>query len=102
LEDGFIPAFCTACEQRGRTGINFMRLAKTGFIGTLCNVNSLLALQQYVADGTSSGFVSKETAKLAEALIETELCITPPFVRVEIEKSLECIRGGTLARERYI
>lgn len=102
LGGGFIPAFCTACEQRGRTGIRFAKLAKTGLIGDLCTVNSLLALRQYLADGQRLGFIATETVILAEALIKKELGAVPPFVRTEIARSLVRIDEGALARDEYV
>lgn len=102
LMDGFIPAFCTACEQRGRSGATFARFAKTGLIGQLCAVNSLLALRQYVVDGRKLGFISEETAAMAEELIRKETGGVQPFVRAEIEASLARISGGALAKDEYV
>ncbi len=102
IRDDFIPAFCTACEQRGRTGVNFARIARSGFIGKLCEVNSILALKQYVTDGVRSGFVGTETSRLADAFINRKVEVMAPFMRVEVKKSLLRIERGALAKGEYI
>jgi len=47
---GFIPSFCTACYRSGRTGRDFMDLAKPGEIHTFCLPNALLTFKEYVLD----------------------------------------------------
>ncbi|MDD3927391.1 MAG: [FeFe] hydrogenase H-cluster radical SAM maturase HydG, partial [bacterium] len=50
LHDGYIPSYCTACYREGRTGDRFMRLAKAGQIGNVCQPNAILTLQEYIED----------------------------------------------------
>jgi 2-iminoacetate synthase len=50
LKKGYIPSFCTACYRLGRTGEDFMRLAKPGEIGRFCLPNALLTLKEYLLD----------------------------------------------------
>ncbi len=50
VDDGLIPSFCTACYRSGRTGDRFMRLAKSGQIGNVCEPNALMTLMEYLMD----------------------------------------------------
>ncbi|MFC4805730.1 [FeFe] hydrogenase H-cluster radical SAM maturase HydG [Filifactor villosus] len=68
LKLGYVPSFCTACYREGRTGDRFMKLAKSGQIGNVCQPNSLMTLKEYLLD-----YASDRTFKLGEAVIEKEL-----------------------------
>lgn len=50
IKRGLIPSYCTACYRMGRTGDRFMKLAKKGTIGLICEPNALLTLAEYVLD----------------------------------------------------
>jgi len=50
LKLGYIPSFCTACYRLGRTGEDFMSLAKPGEISHFCLPNSLLTFKEYLLD----------------------------------------------------
>ncbi|MCF7925692.1 MAG: [FeFe] hydrogenase H-cluster radical SAM maturase HydG [Candidatus Izimaplasma sp.] len=50
INKGHIPSYCTACYRNGRTGDRFMRLAKSGKIGLICEPNALMTLTEYVLD----------------------------------------------------
>lgn len=67
-ELGYIPSFCTACYRLGRTGRDFMDLAKPGEIKHHCDPNALSTFKEYLI-----GFASDETRRVGEALIETVL-----------------------------
>ncbi|MEI7613342.1 MAG: [FeFe] hydrogenase H-cluster radical SAM maturase HydG, partial [Betaproteobacteria bacterium] len=45
---GFIPSFCTACYRLGRTGADFMDLAKPGLIKLKCDPNAVTTFQEYL------------------------------------------------------
>ena len=47
---GYIPSFCTACYRLGRTGQDFMDLAKPGKIKDHCDVNALSTFAEYLED----------------------------------------------------
>jgi 2-iminoacetate synthase len=47
---GYIPSFCTACYRLGRTGRDFMDLAKPGDIKEHCDPNALATFQEYLED----------------------------------------------------
>jgi 2-iminoacetate synthase len=50
MKDGILPSFCTACYRVGRTGEDFMALAKPGLIQKFCLPNALLTLKEYLED----------------------------------------------------
>jgi len=49
-KDGYIPSFCTACYRLGRTGKDFMDLAKPGKIQEFCKPNAMLTFKEYLED----------------------------------------------------
>ena len=52
---GFLPSFCTACYRTGRTGHDFMDLAKPGEIKYHCHPNALSTFQEYLCDYAKPG-----------------------------------------------
>ena len=66
---GFIPSFCTSCYRTGRTGEDFMDLAKPGDIKNFCQPNALLTFEEYLLD---------YNPKLAQKI--------KPFISFEINK----------------
>ncbi|MDC0558815.1 [FeFe] hydrogenase H-cluster radical SAM maturase HydG [Candidatus Izimaplasma bacterium] len=50
INRGFIPSYCTACYRNNRTGDRFMKLAKAGTIGLICEPNALMTLTEYLMD----------------------------------------------------
>ncbi|HOB30796.1 MAG TPA: [FeFe] hydrogenase H-cluster radical SAM maturase HydG [Bacillota bacterium] len=90
LPHGYIPSFCTACYRSGRTGENFMSLAKTAHIHEMCQPNALLTFEEYLCD-----YASPETIDLAKPVMEKALSeIRPESLRKECEKRLERIKSG--------
>ena len=63
-ETGFIPSFCTSCYRMGRTGVDFMDLAKPGEIKLHCQPNALSTLQEFVED-----YATPATRAAAEGLM---------------------------------
>lgn len=53
IRSGKIPSFCTSCYREGRTGCNFMPLAKSAKIKHLCIPNALLTFKEYLRDYAS-------------------------------------------------
>ena len=51
---GFTPSFCTACYRAGRTGADFMDLAKPGTIKYHCEPNALSTFTEYLEDYASA------------------------------------------------
>jgi len=51
--DGYLPSFCTAGYREGRTGENFMPLAKQATVKNLCIANGILTFKEYLMDYAS-------------------------------------------------
>jgi 2-iminoacetate synthase len=47
---GYIPSFCTGCYRLGRTGADFMDLARPGDIKQHCDPNAASTFQEYLLD----------------------------------------------------
>jgi len=65
---GFLPSFCTACYRLGRTGQDFMDLAKPGEIKYHCHPNALSTFQEYLCD-----YAGSKAKSTGEKLISIEL-----------------------------
>ena len=65
---GFLPSFCTACYRTGRTGHDFMDLAKPGEIKYHCHPNALSTFQEYLCD-----YASPQAKAAGEEIISIEL-----------------------------
>ncbi|HCU05955.1 MAG: [FeFe] hydrogenase H-cluster radical SAM maturase HydG [Gammaproteobacteria bacterium GWE2_42_36] len=65
---GYLPSFCTACYRLGRTGHDFMNLAKPGEIKHFCSPNALATFAEYLID-----FAAPKTRAVGEQLIQQEL-----------------------------
>jgi 2-iminoacetate synthase len=72
LHGGFMPSFCTGCYRRGRTGHDFMEMAKPGLIQRFCLPNGLLTFKEFLLD-----YASAETRAAGEKLIATHLAAIP-------------------------
>lgn len=69
---GYTPSFCTACYRLGRTGADFMDLAKPGLIKEHCSPNALSSCMEYLM-----GYASPETKAAGEKLVDHELKTMP-------------------------
>jgi 2-iminoacetate synthase len=65
---GYLPSFCTACYRMGRTGQDFMDLAKPGEIKYHCHPNALSTFQEYLCD-----YAGAKAKSAGEKLISIEL-----------------------------
>ncbi len=61
---GYIPSFCTGCYRLGRTGQDFMDLAKPGLIKKHCAPNAASSFMEFLKD-----YASPETQKVGEAAV---------------------------------
>ena len=86
---GYIPSFCTACYRLGRTGEDFMCLAKPGKIKSLCAPNALVTFAEYLAD-----YATSATKAVGAKLIQTELAILSEQQRQITEKLLAQLDTG--------
>lgn len=86
---GYMPSFCTACYRLGRTGRDFMDLAKPGEIKTHCEPNAISTFQEYLAD-----YASPETRAAGEAFIERRLAELDAVPRRLAKHVLAQVREG--------
>ena len=84
-----MPSFCTACYRLGRTGADFMDLAKPGAIKQHCAPNALATFQEYIED-----YASPATRASGEACIDQRLAEMEPPARARAEKMLARVRAG--------
>jgi len=92
---GYIPSFCTACYRLGRTGRDFMDLAKPGDIKDHCAPNALSTFREYLQD-----YASPTTHAAGEALIGRTLQGMDEKQRHLCERLLEAVRAGK--RDVYV
>lgn len=86
---GYIPSFCTACYRLGRTGQDFMDLAKPGLIKEHCDPNALSTFLEYLMD-----YASPKTKAAGLTLIDRVIEGMQPEPRCRSEKMLEAVRAG--------
>jgi 2-iminoacetate synthase len=67
-QHGYIPSFCTGCYRLGRTGQDFMDLARPGEIKNHCDPNGLSTFLEYLVD-----YASPETRAIGEHCITQAL-----------------------------
>lgn len=86
---GYIPSFCTACYRLGRTGQDFMDLAKPGEIKSYCDPNALSTFTEYLED-----YASPETKKVGEECVRATLERMEPAIRKRAVKMVENVKAG--------
>ncbi|HPD29232.1 MAG TPA: [FeFe] hydrogenase H-cluster radical SAM maturase HydG [Phycisphaerae bacterium] len=86
---GYIPSFCTACYRLGRTGQDFMDLAKPGEIKHHCDPNGLSTFLEYLLD-----YASPATREVGEQRIASVLAEMDDRARRTAEKLIEQVRAG--------
>ncbi len=86
---GYIPSFCTACYRMGRTGRDFMDLAKPGAIKAHCDPNGVSTFAEYLAD-----FAGPATRAVGEGAIATVLARMDEGPRRRAEGLLAKVREG--------
>ncbi|TFZ41388.1 [FeFe] hydrogenase H-cluster radical SAM maturase HydG [Soehngenia longivitae] len=97
-EMNFLSSFCTACYRSGRTGEDFMCIAKPGDIQHFCAANGILTFKEYLID-----YASPQTKIMGEKMIEKELekiGKESPNRRELIENKIKLIEQGQ--RDVYI
>lgn len=87
---GYIPSFCTGCYRLGRTGRDFMDLAKPGLIRHYCLPNALTTFKEYLVH-----YAGAETAESGNKLILEMLKEIPwQKTREKTKNNLERIANG--------
>ncbi len=90
VEQGYIPSFCTGCYRLGRTGQDFMDLAKPGLIQQYCLPNAILTFQEYLEDYASNG-----TREAGYGLIKSMLSDIPTEARrAAVKERIERVKAG--------
>jgi 2-iminoacetate synthase len=86
---GYIPSFCTACYRLGRTGQDFMDLAKPGDIKLHCGPNALSSFKEYLQN-----FASSDTAEIGNRLITETINSMTGIARQRAEKLVQRVEAG--------
>jgi 2-iminoacetate synthase len=86
---GHIPSFCTSCYRLGRTGADFMDLAKPGEIKYHCDPNALSTFLEYLVD-----YASPETRQVGDQLIANTLNLMNPLQRATSQSLMDEVRAG--------
>jgi 2-iminoacetate synthase len=89
---GYVPSFCTGCYRLGRTGNDFMDLAKPGLIKHYCLPNALTSFKEYLVN-----YANENTKKIGNDLIDKMINDIPgKSVREKTKDSLNRVAGGEL------
>ena len=86
---GYMPSFCTACYRLGRTGKDFMDMAKPGLIKQKCEPNSVGTFLEYLMD-----YASPETREIGEKIIREEMSHMSDKEADVSERIMRAIRKG--------
>jgi len=86
---GYVPSFCTGCYRLGRTGQDFMDLAKPGAIKLHCDPNALSTFTEYLED-----YAGPETRKVGEALVGSTLADMDARQKEISEALVRKVKGG--------
>ena len=93
---GFMPSFCTACYRLGRTGTEFMNLAKTAFIHKFCEPNAMTSYAEYLAD-----YATPDLREAGRRFIDAQAAaMQEEGRRIAVQKRLAAIDAGR--RDLYI
>jgi 2-iminoacetate synthase len=85
-----IPSFCTACYRAGRTGEQFMKVAKSRFVHNFCIPNAIFTLKEYLLD-----YASDETRKKGEEVLAKHIAqFKGEPVYDKIQENLKRIENG--------
>jgi 2-iminoacetate synthase len=90
LDEGLLPSFCTACYRLGRTGQDFMDIAKPGEIHNFCRPNAILTLKEYLEDYAKDRTKAKGL-KIIEKYVDQ---IPSESVRLKTIERLKLIEVG--------
>lgn len=86
---GYIPSFCTGCYRLGRTGQDFMDLAKPGAIKAHCGPNALSSFMEYL-----NNYASPETFKTGVQLIENTIGEMEGLPKDRARKLVDRVKQG--------
>lgn len=92
---GYIPSFCTGCYRLGRTGKDFMDLAKPGLIQKHCSPNAIATFAEYLED-----YADDEMKTLGYEMIQKHLKELPPNLQKTTMEMVNSVKQGK--RDVYI
>jgi 2-iminoacetate synthase len=92
---GYTPSFCTACYRMGRTGADFMDLAKPGLIKEHCCPNALSSCTEFLLD-----YATPETRRVGENLVEHEINAQKPSIQKIAKRLVGEVKKGK--RDMYV
>lgn len=85
-----IPSFCTACYRAGRTGEEFMKVAKSRFVHNFCIPNAIFTLKEYLLD-----YASEETKTKGEKVLRQHVeQFKGELVYDKIQENLKRLENG--------
>jgi len=88
-EMGFTPSFCTACYRTGRTGSDFMDVAKPGAIKYHCEPNALSTFTEYLED-----YASPATKEIGEKHMLHQIAAMDDKQQRIATPMIEAVRSG--------
>lgn len=86
---GHIPSFCTGCYRLGRTGQDFMDLAKPGEIKKHCDPNGISTFAEYLCD-----YAGEETKKEGMKLIKKAIDGMSGIAMTNAQRLLQKVLNG--------
>ncbi len=86
---GYVPSFCTGCYRLGRTGQDFMDLAKPGAIKAHCGPNALSSFMEYL-----NNYASEETRKVGIELVENTISSMDGLPKERARKLVDRVNDG--------
>ena len=86
---GYVPSFCTGCYRLGRTGQDFMDLAKPGAIKAHCGPNALSSFMEYL-----NNYASPKTREIGLKLIEETIAEMEGLPAERARKLVDRVKQG--------
>jgi len=86
---GYIPSFCTGCYRLGRTGADFMDMAKPGEIKSHCGPNAVSTFAEYLLD-----YASPVTREAGFQLIDKVIGDMTGVAKERSERLLKQVKEG--------
>lgn len=88
-EMGYVPSFCTGCYRLGRTGQDFMDLAKPGAIKAHCGPNALSSFMEYL-----NNYATPDTRKIGLDLVERTIAELDGLPAERARKLVDRVNAG--------
>lgn len=86
---GYIPSFCTGCYRLGRTGADFMDMAKPGEIKAHCGPNAVSTFSEYLLD-----YASAPTRELGFRQIDQVIGTMTGVAKERAERLVQRVKAG--------